>query len=141
MDEKPYRITVQLTVNGEGAVQRAAMLAQQIVGSMYVPFGMEPPAYEDARIVVEPVQHQAMPDVIAERLTPMLRRWASKAAILGPSCVDCGHRKVMHDLGVLHVDDRGLTSMVDCLECYIEATNNPATLGTAGRCHGYRMFT
>lgn len=55
-----YRLTIALTVCddpplGGGSVQRAALLAQQIVGSMYTPYGQEPPAYKDARIVIEPV--------------------------------------------------------------------------------------
>ena len=70
-------------------------------------------------------------------LTSMLKKWATSAAVLGPPCTDCGHRKVFHDLGALHTDDRGLTSIVDCLECLIEATNNPKTCGSAGKCRRY----
>lgn len=70
--------------------------------------------------------------------SPILQRWAEAAAIIGPRCGNCGHRKVMHDLGMLHLDDRALALIVDCLECYIEATNNSETRGTAGKCYGYK---
>lgn len=137
-----YRLTITLTVCDDdqgGSIQRAALLAQQIVGSMYVPYGMTPPAYKDARIVVEPAIVTDSRSSIAEvRRNAGLDRWAKATAKTGPPCTDCGHRKVMHDLGTLHVDDRALTSIVDCLECYIDATRNPETCGTSGRCHGYQ---
>lgn len=55
-----------------------------------------------------------------------------------PICKRCKHRHIMHYLGALHVDDRGLPHAVPCIECYIDASRNKDTVGTAGACRGYK---